>query len=136
MLRRFLKHLLDGESECEKKLKECREQKSELKTKLRSARAKLGHCRNKVEKLKRKIEELKHKLKPIPAPDKKEKRDWKKIRDLLREQLPKASNARIYLVDRDYWVTTKEEVKRFLKEDKTDLHKYVRVETRLRRFLS
>lgn len=58
----------------------------------------------------------------IPVPKISGKISSEKLHRLLKRKLPKAM---IYLVDREYQLTTKAEMERFLKEDKTDLIKYI-----------
>ena len=49
--------------------------------------------------------------------------DWKEVQALLKKEIPKAA---LFLVDEKYYIPDIAEVKDFLKEDKTDLIKYLK----------
>jgi len=72
-------------------------------------------------KTKSELAECEKKLSPIPAPKILGEIDWNELRSILREKFP---DAKIYLSDGNYKLTSVSEIKRFLERDDTDKYKY------------
>ena len=122
-----------------KEYKKCLEALRRLKKEKESFLEELGKCARRVNKfeiekrtLQTKLDECNEELNKlkscyeIPVPDKKIKVSLTEVRDLLKNQLPETEKAKFYMADCDYWLIEKEEMERFLREEKSNLFKYVK----------
>ena len=126
--------------ECLTKLRQCHKERESLEKKLSDCIKKVNEldierklCNKSVTELqtqlaivRKRLKELKSLQCEIPAPKKKIKTSLTEVRTLLKNQLPETKKAKFYMSDCDYWLIEKEEMERFLREEKSNLFKYMK----------
>jgi len=99
------------------------EKNASLRRQLSECHISLATSESSVDALQGEVATLQEAMKPIPAPKISRWIDGEKVKTICKAAAP---NCRLYISDTiHYGLITDEEMERFLREDKTDLEKYV-----------